>query len=101
VVWDNRSMIHSTEAYDYDHASRHMHLAAMKGPADQPGIPLRVGAPIAGLAEIRALWWGESDPRRWVMGSRPASEGGGRVPTFTRRAGSLAEEAKAKVVSKL
>ena len=35
VCWDNRTMLHSTEEYDYDHASRHMHLASMKGPPDQ------------------------------------------------------------------
>jgi hypothetical protein len=35
VVWDNRSMLHSTEEYDYDNASRHMHLCSMKGPPNQ------------------------------------------------------------------
>jgi hypothetical protein len=28
-------MIHSTAAYDYDNASRHLHLGSMKGPPDQ------------------------------------------------------------------
>ena len=39
-------------------------------------IPLRVGPVIAGLPEIRKLWWGEDDPRQYVMGSR------GKVQTF-------------------
>ncbi len=83
VCWDNRSMLHSTESYDYDHASRHMHLCSMKGPPEQgsplPGrIPLRVGPVIAGLPEIRKLWWGEDDPRQFVMGSR------GKVQTFAK-----------------
>ena len=84
VCWDNRSMLHSTESYDYDHASRHMHLASMKGPPSQGSpdvgrIPLRVGPVIAGLPEIRKLWWGEEDPRQYVMGSR------GKVQTFASK----------------
>jgi hypothetical protein len=95
---------------------------------------LRVGPVVAGETEIRALWWGEDDPRqylprtiktldlynfkvwidwywpyfrewcsktesrdlfvtrsRYVMGSR------GKVKTFSRQAGSLAEGATAKL----
>ena len=56
-----------------------MHLASMKGP-EQLDLPLRVGPVVAGPAEIRALWWGDEDPRQFVMGSR-----GGNPPTFSRR----------------
>ena len=84
VVWDNRSMLHSTEAYDYDNVSRHMHLCSMKGPPEQgspgPGqIPLRVGPVVAGMPEIRKLWWGEDDPRQFVLGSQ------GEVKTFSNQ----------------
>ena len=93
IAWDNRSMIHSTETYDYENASRHMHLCSMKGPPDQgspgPGrIPLRVGPVIAGLPEIRKLWWGEDDPRQFVMGSK------GKVPTFSKPGAGAAEVGK-------
>lgn len=54
VVYDNRSTLHSTVAYQGD---RHLHLMGFKGPVGQPGIPIRVGEIVADDADIAKFWW--------------------------------------------
>ena len=87
VIWDNRQMIHSTAAYDYDDGARHLHHVSLKGPpCQQNDIPIRVGKVVATAEDIQKVWWSSSDKKSETSSSSsgytPAGEVG--VMTFQR-----------------